>query len=224
MTLTSKRTLCIICCGSAESPLSKKSREDQFELVKFCRQLVTLSEEQLHNNRKGDNRRTSKRREEIESKFATDMFIQSFEQFENLSLCSECSNSVCSAVKVKTKVDETEIYVRHMQLQILKDLRKLETQADEFYLEMKKIHNSIKNSDQTALESYIARGSPRKGGRSGSGGSATNGDDIASFRKQIEMGNFILLATIWSWNKNLVCVIVCSTINVNLFVGLFLRE
>lgn len=78
---------------------------------------------------------------------------------------------------------QTEVRVRHMQLQILREMKQLETQVEEYYMEMKKVANGIiGTTDVPNFELHF-------GSRPRRTSSKSTQDNIVAFRDQIVKGS-----------------------------------
>lgn len=180
-------SFCIICFEqfTPQRISSQYGNLNQKTFVKFCKDLTSsqLNSKSVENCRKRLNQ-DGKSAQKL-SKFDHDRFIDSLKLFENLAPCSTCQGIISVAVKSKEMVTETEIRVRHLQHQILKELRQLEKQVEEYYLELRILENSVTNSpDVSCLEEHLG------GNRNRARRNATKNlrCDITSFRNQIVNG------------------------------------
>lgn len=74
-----------------------------------------------------------------------------------MSVCVDCHHTLTVAMEKGREAEKKEEEVRKLQLQILEQMKQLQTQLDEFHEEMSKVEKVIQNSDVSCLMYHMAQ-------------------------------------------------------------------
>lgn len=91
--------------------------------------------------------------------------VTSFETFETLSVCRECHLLITAGMEFQRQRGLVEAVVANLQLEILEQLRKLQSFANDYHMEMKKIEGVILGSDVATLKNFLVKHSRAPGDR-----------------------------------------------------------
>lgn len=156
-------TLCVLCCCSFGTGSRSNSSLCRQDLLNFFKVLV-----------------------ESPPHFSQDTALsvadlQNILDSSALSICVDCHAFITVALETRLRAEQMEMNVRKLQMQILEQLRGLNSEMDLFHQEMTKIESVVKTSDETCLLFHMPRNTQIDNGR---------GNGVMVLRERILDGMF----------------------------------
>src|SRR5260221_168967 len=95
-------------------------------------------------------------RHQQQKRLRANTIINILHGLERWSVGQKCYNKIGYAMSTKSAADEAEARVAELGKQLDVELKNLQSEVDQFYVEMKLIEETIRNSDLSSLEGYLA--------------------------------------------------------------------